>query len=42
MASTGICFSTNARDEMLDGATVLDDAVRVTLGPHSRSESTCT
>ena len=37
MSSTEICFSGEARDKMVAGATVLADAVRVTLGPRGRN-----
>jgi chaperonin GroEL len=37
MAATQIYFSTQARDKMVAGATVLADAVRVTLGPRGRT-----
>ena len=37
MAATQIFFSTQARDKMVAGATVLADAVRVTLGPRGRT-----
>jgi chaperonin GroEL len=37
MKSTEICFSTQAREKMVAGATILADAVRVTLGPRGRT-----
>ena len=37
MSSAEICFSERARDKMVAGATILADAVRVTLGPRGRN-----
>jgi chaperonin GroEL len=37
MKSTELCFSTQAREKMVAGATILADAVRVTLGPRGRT-----
>jgi chaperonin GroEL len=37
MAGKQIAFSTNARDEILKGATILANAVKVTLGPKGRN-----
>jgi chaperonin GroEL len=37
MKSTEICFSTQAREKMVAGASILADAVRVTLGPRGRT-----
>ena len=37
MAAKDVKFSTDARNKMLEGVTVLADAVRVTLGPKGRN-----
>jgi chaperonin GroEL len=37
MPHTQLLFQSDAREKLLDGATALADAVRVTLGPRSKS-----
>lgn len=37
MAHTSLLFGSKAREKVLQGATQLADAVRVTLGPKSKS-----